>query len=397
MGFLDKFSTGASAASSAVGALGGVSSLLFGASQQRKAARYQQKLQMELNEQQQRFARANALADYQRQRELTHDTALLEKQGRQAAGLSTAGDFGSGPATVNSTASPSAGSAPSLPDPNTSILAGISQLQSSANSFVQNRAAMANAEAQELQNDITKHALAEKIIGAKGDGLKAGLEAKKAGTLFSSEIQKGKDEASITANELWKSNNDAAYASVNAFNNASTMLSQMLQAKVLLDKAKLDKSLSAGELQLFEDTYKYSVESAKQNVVNLKKQGVVLDTQADANKASASASRANANLLNKKAVAQDIENAVNGNPKVKEAARTRLLNIARESGPQGWSEYAWSVFNDPHSTTGQKWKAVGALVLDRLEKMLGAASSAAGKAAGATAGQAAALNAIVRP
>lgn len=304
MGFLDKFSSGASAASSAVGAVGGVASLLFGASQQRKAARYQQRLQMELNEQQQRFARANALTDYQRQRELTHDTALLEKQGRQAAGLSTAGDFGSGPATVNSTAAPSAGSAPSLPDPVSTINTGISQIQSSANSFIQNRAAMANAEAQELQNDITKHALAEKIFGAKGEGLKAGVEGKKAGALLPSDVQKGKDEAQIVANDLWKSNNDAAYASVNAFNNANALLSQALQAKELYEKAKLDKDMRGEELQLFKDSYDYALAAAKQNVVNLKKQGVVLDSQANANNESAFASHEQGLLTREKTAGQ---------------------------------------------------------------------------------------------
>lgn len=301
MGFLDKLSTGASAASSAVGAIGGISSLLFGASQQRKAARYQQKLQMELNEQQQRFARTNALTDYQRQRELIHDNAQLEKQGRQAAGLSTAGDFGSSSASVSPISAPSAGSAPSLPDPNASMLAGVSQIQASANSLILNRAAMANAESQELQNDITKKALTEKVYGAKGEGLKAGAEGKKAIALLPSDVQQGKDDAVIKSNERWKSENDSAYYSANAMSNANTLLSQSLAAHELYEKAKSDKSMSVEQLQLFKDTYDFSVQAAKQNVENLRKQGAAIDASADASRASASASRAQASVLSSEA------------------------------------------------------------------------------------------------
>lgn len=297
MGLLDKISTGASAASSAVSAIGGISSLLFGPSQQRKAARYQQKLQMELNEQQQRFARTNALTDYQRQRELIHDNAQLEKQGRQAAGLSTAGDFGSSAASVSPISAPSAGSAPSLPDPNASMLAGVSQIQASANSLIQNRAAMANAESQELQNDITKKALTEKVYGAKGEGLKAGAEGKKASALLPYDVQQGKDDAVIKSNERWKSENDSAYYSANAMSNANTLLSQSLAAHELYEKAKSDKSMSKEQLQLFKDTYDFSVQAAKQNVENLRKQGAAIDASADASRASAAASRSQSNVL----------------------------------------------------------------------------------------------------
>ena len=323
MGLLDKISTGASAASSAVGAIGGISSLLFGASQQRKAARYQQKLQMELNEQQQRFARTNALTDYQRQRELIHDNAQLEKQGRQAAGLSTAGDFGSSSASVSPISAPSAGSAPSLPDPNASMLAGVSQIQASANSLIQNRAAMANAESQELQNDITKKALTEKVYGAKGEGLKAGAEGKKANALLPFDVQQGKDDAVIKSNERWKSENDSAYYSANAMSNANTLLSQSLAAHELYEKAKADKSMSAEQLQLFKDTYDFSVQAAKQNVENLRKQGAAIDAAADASRASAAASRSQSAVL-------ETEAAYNRRSMNYRVERARLDNIPKD-------------------------------------------------------------------
>ena len=284
MGFLDNLSTGASAASSAVGAVGGVASLLFGGSQQRKQARYQMRLQQQLNQQQQQYARENAATAYQRQRDLTRDTALLQKTGQQQAGLSTAGDFGGSAASVSPIAPPSAGSAPSLPDPNASMLAGIQAIQASANSLVQNRTAQAQAEGLELQNDIMRQSLPQKVAGAQGEGMSKYAAGKKATATLPTDIQQSKDTAKLTNNELWKSDNDAAFASANAFNNANTLLAQSLQAHELYEKAKQDKSMSAEQLQLFKDTYDFAVQSARQNVINLKKQGALFDAQAFASR-----------------------------------------------------------------------------------------------------------------
>ena len=284
MGFLDNLSTGASAASSAVGAIGGVASLLFGGSQQRKQARYQMRLQQQLNQQQQQYARENAATAYQRQRDLTRDTALLQKTGQQQAGLSTAGDFGGSAASVSPIAPPSAGSAPSLPDPNASMLAGIQAIQASANSLVQNRAAQAQAEGLELQNDIMRQSLPQKVAGAQGEGMSKYAEGKKATATLPTDIQHSKDNAKLTNNESWKSENDAAFASANAFNNANTLLAQSLQAHELYEKAKQDKSMSAEQLQLFKDTYDFAVQSARQNVINLRKQGALFDAQAFASR-----------------------------------------------------------------------------------------------------------------
>lgn len=385
MGFLDKLSTGAGAASSAVGAIGGVASLFFGGSQQRKQARYQMRLQQQLNEQQQRFAREDAASTYQRQRDLTKDTALLQKIGQQQAGLSTAGDFGSSAASVSPVAPPSAGSAPSLPDPNASMLAGIQAIQASANSLVQNRTAQAQAEGLELQNDIMRLSLPQKVAGAQGEGMSKYAEGKKATATLPSDIQQSKDTAKLTNNELWKSENDAAFASANAFNNANALLAQSLQAHELYEKAKQDKSMSAEQLQLFKDTYDFAVQSARQNVINLKKQGQAIDASVDASRASAEASRASASYLHSQKVAQDISNSVNGDPQVMEAARTRLINAAKEAGPQSFGEYAWSIINDPNATTLQKWKAAGASILGWFERTVGGpAAESASRALGDT-------------
>lgn len=270
--------------SSGVGALGGVASLAFGPALQEQQAKRQLDMQMKLNAQQQMYARENALTAYNRQRDLTRDTSVLQKIGRQRAGLSTAGDFGGSAASVSPIAPPSSGSAPSLPDPNASLLAGIQAIQASANSLVQNRAAQAQAEGQELQNDIMRQSLPQKVAGAQGEGMSKYAEGKKATATLPSDIQQSKDTAKLTNNELWKSENDAAFASANAFNNANTLLAQSLQAHELYEKAKADQSMSAEQLQLFKDTYDFAVQSARQNVINLKKQGALFDAQAFASR-----------------------------------------------------------------------------------------------------------------
>ena len=386
MGFLDNLSKGVGAASSAVGLIGGVSSLLFGGSRQREQARYQMRLQQELNAQQQQYARENAAIAYNRQRQLTQDTALLQKIGQQRAGLSTAGDFGGSAASVSPIAPPSAGSAPSLPDPNASMLAGIQAIQASANSLIQNRATQAQAERQELENDILRQSLPEKVSGAKGEGLSKYAEGKKATATLPSDVQQAKDEAKIKNNELWKSEQDAAFAASNALSTSNALLAESLKARELYEQAKADKSLKQEQLQLFKDTYEFSLQAAKQNVINLKKQGSAIDASAEASRASAEASRASAKLTNEQAIRQSIDNAIYGDKEVQDAARKELINKAKDAGPQSFGEYAWSVINDPNATTAQKWKAAGASILGFFERTLGGASQTFGSTVGNTLG-----------
>lgn len=293
MGFLDTMND----ISAATSAASGVGSLLFGQRASRANARYQMKLQKELMATQQGYAVQNAATDYARQRELMQDTSLLTKLGRQKAGLSTAGDYNNVSASAPQISLPSAPSAPSLTDPNQLLLSGAKQIQDSVTSLTQQRVAAAQAEGLEMQNDITSKALYEKVLGAKGEGLKANAEGKKAVATLPSDVQQAKDNATLTNNELWKSENEAAYASANAMSTANTLLAQSLTAHEMYEKAKSDKTMSKEQLQLFKDTYEYSLQAAQQNVVNLRKQGDAIDASADASRASAAASRSQSNVL----------------------------------------------------------------------------------------------------
>lgn len=104
-----------------LGALGdGISSLFGGdtssTTQAKKLANQQFQMQQQLNQQQNDFAKENALLDYQRQRELTRDNASLQQEGKIQAGINPSTGDGStaAAASVNPVAAPSAGSAPTI-------------------------------------------------------------------------------------------------------------------------------------------------------------------------------------------------------------------------------------------------------------------------------------------
>lgn len=124
MGFFSGLLGGIANVGSAITGIGaikdGVSSLFGGdtteTQQAKKLAQQQFKMQQALNQQQNEFAKQNSLLDYQRQRELTRDTASLQQEGKIQAGINPATSDGSvaAAASVNPIAAPSAGSAPSI-------------------------------------------------------------------------------------------------------------------------------------------------------------------------------------------------------------------------------------------------------------------------------------------
>lgn len=104
-----------------LGAIGdGISSLFGGdtssTTQAKALAKQQFQMQQQLNQQQNDFAKENALLDYQRQRELTRDNASLQQEGKIQAGINPSTGDGStaAAASVNPVAAPSAGSAPTI-------------------------------------------------------------------------------------------------------------------------------------------------------------------------------------------------------------------------------------------------------------------------------------------
>ena len=124
MGFFNSLLKGIANVGSVVTGIGGIAdgvSSLFGGDtsstkQAKSLAQYQFQMQQKLNQQQNEFAKENALLDYQRQRELTRDNAALQQEGKLNAGINPATSDGSvaAAASVNPVAAPSAGSAPTI-------------------------------------------------------------------------------------------------------------------------------------------------------------------------------------------------------------------------------------------------------------------------------------------
>lgn len=124
MGFFGSLLSGIANIGGAVTGLGaigdGISSLFGGdtssTTQAKNLAKQQFQMQQQLNQQQNDFAKENALLDYQRQRELTRDNASLQQEGKIQAGINPSTGDGStaAAASVNPVAAPSAGSAPTI-------------------------------------------------------------------------------------------------------------------------------------------------------------------------------------------------------------------------------------------------------------------------------------------
>lgn len=322
-------------ASSALGIVGGVHSLLNGQQMSRDNAYYQYKMQLGLMDKQQQYASANAAVDYQRQRALLRDTASLQKTGRQLSGLSTAGDF-NGSASVSPISAPSAPSAPSIADPNQTMLSGISAAQGAVKDLISNRYANAQAENLELDNEIKRNSLPELTEGSKGRGKSDWAAGQKATAFLPSDVKTAKANAIVADNEAWKSENEAAYASANAFANAQTAYNNMLSAKQAFELAKQQYKKGDLEYQLAQELYDYQVQEAQQTVKNLRKQGDAIDASAAASRAAADDSRSHVSVNRAQAssIAEDTKSKRLANQFSRDSYSARLQAIKLQSLPK---------------------------------------------------------------
>lgn len=163
-------------------AAGGVGSLvsgvasLFGSNGVKQQYEYQRKL----NEQQQQYARENALLDYQRTRELTADKFQLEKQGKRAAGISTSFTDGSSAsaAAVNGVAAPNAGSISLAQNFSERMAQSASMLSSGASLLRENMLAQRQSENFALDADLKRSTMLYNIQRAKGEAKSAEEKSK---------------------------------------------------------------------------------------------------------------------------------------------------------------------------------------------------------------------------
>ena len=158
-------------------AAGGVGSLVSGVASLfgSNGAKQQYEYQRKLNEQQQQYARENALLDYQRTRELTADKFQLEKQGKRAAGISTSFTDGSSAsaAAVNGIASPDAGSISLAQNFSERMAQSASMLSSGASLLRENMLAQRQSENMALDANLKRSTMLYNIQRAKGEAKSA--------------------------------------------------------------------------------------------------------------------------------------------------------------------------------------------------------------------------------
>lgn len=348
MGFFDSAGVGL------LSSLGGVAGSFAGGSIDYN---YQKKLMAR----QQQYNRENATTAYNRQRELTQDQAYLSQLGKMKAGINTA--FGTD-GNVTSSANVDQASPVSIPSP----FGMGQQLSTSLRSFLQD--SLVNAQRKNVESDTTA-----KNIDNATRAMENALKIKKLNQdIGVSMLNYARDAFKFAVDKKYYDTQQSAQTDEMV---ASSKRAEALQ-KIEEINAEFARAKTQEEYNILTQQFKnlqkvYDLTDAQ--IVTEKGKPRVQLSEIRKNNAAASVSWAQANLSDSQKLAQDIQNGINSDDRVVKASVTRLINAAREAGPQSFGEYAWSVFNDPNATLGQQWKAGFASILGWVERSLGGESS----------------------
>lgn len=342
----------------------GALSSLIGGSLSNHASRSMMRYQDAINDQ-------NALDAYNRQRSLMADAASLQKLGMIKAGYNTAfGSNGSVPSVGSqSAASVGLGSVDSNHMPTSfQTLLDAKNVESNAKmADSHSRLLDLQSEGQSIENDfkaanaiadLSNKAANTRDSNAKAhlNEIKANLENKWGDRSYGAAVGKAESDASAAVDY-------AAIAGLNRQIEQATYDDKVAFAHELLENEKKKGKLLDAEVVVEKGIPRIQESEVAKNYAS-----------ADESRTRSGLNLAEIGYTNAQTTAQQIENSINGNDKVVQAAVTRLVNAARSAGPQSFSEYAWSVFNNPHATAAQKWKAVGASILGWVERSLGGSS-----------------------
>ena len=283
MGLLQSF-TGDGLVGAGVSLLGGV----FGSSSSSPSKQY--KYQKKLMNLQNAYNQQNATIAYDRSRQLTQDSALLEKIGKQQAGINTA--FGQNGSVSSTSSAPQADavSIPSGPDVSTSANAlsqgvqnAVSNLLATATTNANVRKLNAEAEGTEIDNMSRNY-----------------LNMKKAGLLSAQAAKTFKDAAYQSI--VNKYADSRLYADANKANSDALIASADSAVRGQMNKADYDLKVQ----ELF-NKVQTGVLTQRQAMTELKKLSL-MDSQINVNNSQAGL---NASLK----VGQDIDNFVNDTTK----------------------------------------------------------------------------------
>ena len=344
---------------------GGTLSSLVGGSFSNHATRSMMRFQDALNDQ-------NALDAYNRQRSLMLDAASLQKLGMEKAGYNTA--FGSN-GSVQSVSSPSSSSVGLGSVQTNNMPTSFQSLLDAKNADSNAKVADAHSKlldsqrlGQDIQNDYSVATILSdidnKVADTRDKNSKARYQELKNNLLNKYGDRQEELNTGILENQKAESSEYAAIASINHQIAESTRSDKEAYAHELVENEQ-----KKGKL------YDAQVVTEKGKVLVQMSEIAKNYASADESRTHSSLNLASLGFVNSQKTAQDIQNSINGDDRVVKAAIQRLINAAKTAGPQSFGEYAWSVFNNPNATLGQKWKAGFASILGWVERSLGGESS----------------------
>ena len=367
MGLLQSF-TGDGLVGAGVSLLGGV--LGSSSSSPSKQYKYQKKL-MNL---QNAYNQQHATIAYDRTRQLTQDSALLEKLGKQQAGINTA--FGQNGSVSSTSSAPQADavSIPSGPDVSTSANAlsqglqnAVSNLLATATTNANVRKLNAEAEGTEIDN------ISRNYLNMKKAGLLSAQAAKTfQDVAYQSVVNKYAD--SRLSAEANKANSDALIASAD-----SAVRGEM-------NKAHYDN--------LIADTYARLEQgqlTEKQALTEIKKWSLMRsEEQLNVAKSKDALSHVAVN----RAQARNLDTLSDLNALdyyIKDASKDDVIELAhrqvQEHGPQSVSEDMWNIFNNWDKATGwQRMRAIAEIAPSIATDFWSGASRSAGESFGSKLG-----------
>lgn len=313
----------------------------------------------------------NALDAYNRQRELMGDAASLQKQGMLKAGYNTA--FGSNGSVMSAGSSQmssvgQSGMGNSMPNSFQTMLDAKDTESNAKVADSNSRLLDRKAEGQSIDNDykaanaiadLSNKAANTRDANAKAhlNEIKANLEKKWGDRAYGAAVGKAESDASAAVD-------NAAIVGLNRQIEQATYNDKVAYAHELLENEKKKGKLLDAEVVVENGIPRIQESEIAKNYAS-----------ADESRTHSSLNLASIGLVDSQKTAQDIQNAINGDNRVVQAAITRLINAAKTAGPQSFGEYAWSVFNNPNATLGQKWKAGCASILGWVERSLGGGES----------------------
>lgn len=312
----------------------------------------------------------NALDAYNRQRELMGDAASLQKQGMLKAGYNTA--FGSNGSVMSAGSSQmssvgQSGMGNSMPNSFQTMLDAKDTESNAKVADSNSRLLDRKAEGQSIDNDykaanaiadLSNKAANTRDANAKAhlNEIKANLEKKWGDRAYGAAVGKAESDASAAVD-------NAAIVGLNRQIEQATYNDKVAYAHELLENEKKKGKLLDAEVVVENGIPRIQESEIAKNYAS-----------ADESRTHSSLNLASLGLVDSQKTAQDIQNAINGDNRVVQAAITRLINAAKTAGPQSFGEYAWSVFNNPNATLVQQWKAGFASILGWVERSLGGGS-----------------------